>query len=112
LKEIGFFLLQRLNPVAFSSRAAAETGILYAELEEMNTKAFEKMKKCSPITYVSNVVAPTLLLVGSKDRRVPSSQGIHYYYRLHSNNVKTKYADYFCIFICTLKIIRDANYEL
>jgi acylaminoacyl-peptidase len=95
-------------------RAAVETGLSYSELEEMNATAFEKMRKCSPITHVSSVVAPTLLLLGSKDKRVPSSQGIHYYNRLLSNNVKTKYVDYFYIFIYTLKhgIIRDADYEL
>lgn len=70
--------------------AAVETGLSYIELEEMNATAFEKMRKCSPITHVSSVAAPTLVLVGSKDKRVPSSQGIHYYYRLLSNNVKTK----------------------
>jgi dipeptidyl aminopeptidase/acylaminoacyl peptidase len=67
--------------------------------------ALEKMKKCSPISYVSSVVAPTLLLIGSKDRRVPSSQGINYYYSLKANNVKTKYVDYFCTFIHTFMIL-------
>ena len=67
-----------------------EAGYPYAEREEMSLEAFEKMKKCSPIHHVSKVVAPTLLMIGSKDKRVPSSQGIHYYYRLKSQGVKTK----------------------
>jgi dipeptidyl aminopeptidase/acylaminoacyl peptidase len=86
-------LLQSLNPVDLFFRAAVETGLSYSELEEMNVTAFEKMRKCSPIIHISSVVAPTLLLLGSKDKRVPSSQGIHYYNRLLSNNVKTKYVD-------------------
>ncbi|PSN32214.1 hypothetical protein C0J52_17006 [Blattella germanica] len=69
---------------------AVEAGFPYLETKEMSLEAFEKMKKCSPIHHVSNVVAPTLLMVGSKDKRVPSSQGIHYYYRLKSQNVKTR----------------------
>lgn len=70
--------------------------------EEISVAAFEKMKKSSPCSYVSNVVAPTLLLIGSKDKRVPSSQGIHYYYSLKAHNIKSKYVDYFCTFICSL----------
>ncbi|KAJ9593044.1 hypothetical protein L9F63_027712, partial [Diploptera punctata] len=69
---------------------AVEAGYPYAEGEEMSLEAFSKMKECSPIFHVSKVVAPTLLMIGSKDLRVPSSQGIHYYYRLKSQNVKTK----------------------
>jgi acylaminoacyl-peptidase len=80
--------------MAFFCRTAVECGVPYTKLEEMNLTAFEKMKKCSPINYVSSVVAPTLLLIGRKDRRVPSSQGIQYYYSLKANNVKTKYVDY------------------
>lgn len=71
----------------------------------MDLTALEKMRKCSPITYVSSVVAPTLLLIGSKDRRVPSSQAINYYYSLKANNIKTKYVDYFCTFVPTFIIL-------
>ncbi len=42
----------------------------------------EKMELCSPIRYVANVVTPTLLCIGAKDRRVPPSQGIQYYHML------------------------------
>jgi acylaminoacyl-peptidase len=91
------------------SRVAVETGIPYTSVEEMNLTALEKMKKCSPISYVSNVTAPTLLLIGSKDRRVPSSQGINYYYSLKANNVKTKYVD-FSTFIHTFMIL-DPRYN-
>ncbi|KDR18399.1 acylamino-acid-releasing enzyme-like isoform X2 [Zootermopsis nevadensis] len=69
---------------------AVETAVPYKRADEMDLTALEKMRKCSPITYVSSVVAPTLLLIGSKDRRVPSSQAINYYYSLKANNIKTK----------------------
>ncbi|KAG5323506.1 ACPH enzyme, partial [Pseudoatta argentina] len=55
-----------------------------------NIDIFMKMKKCSPIMYVDKVKAPTLVCIGTKDLRVPSSQGTMWYNRLKSNNVKTK----------------------
>jgi acylaminoacyl-peptidase len=85
--------------VPLLSRVSVETGFPYTKYEEISLTAFEKMKKCSPCSYASNVVAPTLLLLGSKDKRVPSSQGIHYYYILKAHNIKSKYVDYFCTFI-------------
>jgi acylaminoacyl-peptidase len=44
----------------------------------------------SPVVHVNNVKAPTLMLIGAKDRRVPQSQGISYYHTLRSLGVKTK----------------------
>ncbi|KFM63376.1 Acylamino-acid-releasing enzyme, partial [Stegodyphus mimosarum] len=41
----------------------------------------------SPIKYVKNVSAPTLLLVGKKDLRVPPSQAFKYYHLLKAQNV-------------------------
>lgn len=69
---------------------AVEAGYQYNVLQDMSIEAFEKMKKCSPINHMNNVVSPTLFMVGKKDARVPSSQAIGYYHLLHSNNVKTK----------------------
>ncbi|XP_069703712.1 acylamino-acid-releasing enzyme-like isoform X2 [Periplaneta americana] len=69
---------------------AVESGFSFTKIDNINMTEFEKMKKCSPICYVSNVTAPTLLSIGTKDKRVPSSQGINYYYSLKANNVKTK----------------------
>ncbi|XP_020296505.1 acylamino-acid-releasing enzyme-like isoform X2 [Pseudomyrmex gracilis] len=51
---------------------------------------FVKMKKCSPIVHADKVKAPTLVCIGTKDLRVPSSQGTMWYQRLKINNVKTK----------------------
>jgi len=44
----------------------------------------------SPIAHVDKVTAPTLLLLGSKDRRVPCSQGIRYHQMLLHRGVPTK----------------------
>ncbi|XP_035227919.1 acylamino-acid-releasing enzyme-like isoform X2 [Stegodyphus dumicola] len=41
----------------------------------------------SPIKYIKNVSAPTLLLVGKKDLRVPPSQAFKYYHLLKAQNV-------------------------
>jgi acylaminoacyl-peptidase len=89
--------------VTLLSRVSVETGFPYKKSGEISLTAFEKMKKCSPCSYASNVVAPTLLLLGSKDKRVPSSQGIQYYYILKAHNIKSKYVDYFCTSICSLE---------
>lgn len=49
-----------------------------------------QMYEKSPIKYMSSVVAPTLLLLGAKDRRVPMAQGIEYHHALKSKNIPTK----------------------
>jgi dipeptidyl aminopeptidase/acylaminoacyl peptidase len=40
---------------------------------------FEAYRKHSPITYIKNVVTPTLILHGEADDRVPVGQGYEYY---------------------------------
>jgi len=44
----------------------------------------------SPIAYLKNATAPTLVGLGMKDRRVPPSQGIEYYHALRAKKVATK----------------------
>jgi acylaminoacyl-peptidase len=39
---------------------------------------YEKMFSASPIAYIKDKVAPALLLLGMKDRRVPPSQGLRW----------------------------------
>lgn len=48
------------------------------------------LRSVSPIIHVGAVKAPTLMLIGAKDRRVPQSQGISYYHTLRSLGVTTK----------------------
>lgn len=49
-----------------------------------------KLAECSPCKNAHKVQAPTLLLLGSKDLRVPPSQGIAYYHLLKKHGVTTK----------------------
>ena len=44
----------------------------------------------SPIAHMDKAVAPTLMALGMKDRRVPPSQGIEYYHALRAKGVPTK----------------------
>lgn len=65
-----------------------------SELEKiLNPTTLSIMYECSPIKYVAQVKAPTLLLVGKVDRRVPPTQSIEYYRLLKLHGVKTKYGD-------------------
>jgi acylaminoacyl-peptidase len=41
-----------------------------------------QMFRASPIAHVRNVRSPCLLVLGSRDRRVPNSQGFEFYYAL------------------------------
>ncbi|KAF6204297.1 hypothetical protein GE061_002637 [Apolygus lucorum] len=92
-----------LNPVvdltAFGSSdipdwAMVESGFEYSPTAELDGKAFDEMKKMSPISHINNVIAPTLLLIGKFDLRVPPSQGINYYFALKARGKKTKVLAY------------------
>nr|CAH0112866.1 unnamed protein product [Daphnia galeata] len=62
-----------------------------SELEKLlEPKTFSKMWELSPIRYVKQVKAPTLLLVGKIDRRVPPTQSIEYYRALQLHGIKTR----------------------
>lgn len=62
-----------------------------SELEKLlEPKTLTRMWEVSPIRYVNQVKAPTLLLVGKVDRRVPPTQSIEYYRALQLRGVKTR----------------------
>ncbi len=62
-----------------------------SELEKiLNAKTLSVMYECSPIKYVAQVKAPTLLLVGKTDRRVPPTQAVEYYRALQLHGKKVK----------------------
>lgn len=62
-----------------------------SELEQLlNPETFKRMWELSPIRYVEQVRAPTLLLVGKVDRRVPPTQSIEYYRALQLHGTKTR----------------------
>lgn len=48
------------------------------------------MWKASPVAHIDGVVAPTLVALGAKDRRVPQSQGLEWFHSLKSKGVETK----------------------
>ncbi|EME30448.1 acylaminoacyl-peptidase [Galdieria sulphuraria] len=50
----------------------------------------DRMWKHSPVSHVTNCQAPTLLLLGGSDRRVPPSQGIEWHQILRSKNIPSK----------------------
>ncbi|CAN0540190.1 unnamed protein product [Ectocarpus sp. 8 AP-2014] len=49
-----------------------------------------EMWKASPVAHIDGVVAPTLVALGAKDRRVPRSQGLEWFHALRSRGVETK----------------------
>ncbi|CAH1156028.1 unnamed protein product [Phaedon cochleariae] len=67
-----------------------EAGKEYSQEGEIDNEILTEMRKVSPIVHAHKVKAPTLLLIGSKDLRVPASQGTDYYLRLKANGVTTR----------------------
>jgi len=58
-----------------------------------------KMAAASPSRWIDNVKADVLLLVGSKDLRVPPSQSIYYYKLLKARQVNVKLV-YLFVYFC------------
>lgn len=67
-----------------------EAGKEYTQKGEIDNDILTCMRKVSPINHAHKVKAPTLLLIGSKDLRVPPHQGTEHYHRLKANGVVTK----------------------
>ena len=57
-------------------------------------EALSKMFDMSPISKISNVSSPTLIVLGAADKRVPISQSIEYYHTLKSQGTKTRLLKY------------------
>ncbi|KAG8224058.1 hypothetical protein J437_LFUL001135 [Ladona fulva] len=53
-------------------------------------EALSHMRKISPLVHASAVKAPTMIMIGKKDFRVPPAQGLLYYRCLKSCGVKTR----------------------
>jgi acylaminoacyl-peptidase len=62
----------------------------YQISSEDNKTFFDK----SPISVVSNVKTPSLVLIGGSDKRVPPHQGFQYHNMLRSQGVKSKLYNY------------------
>eukprot|EP00040_Diaphanoeca_grandis_P034571 m.214902 g.214902 ORF g.214902 m.214902 type:complete len:784 (-) comp33180_c0_seq1:242-2593(-) len=70
-----------------------EAGLNFDEQAKRNSvsvEALAQMKKVSPITHVDDVKAPTMILIGAQDRRVPVSQGWIWHYALQARGVVSK----------------------
>ncbi|GLV34314.1 uncharacterized protein CBL_00242 [Carabus blaptoides fortunei] len=69
---------------------AVEVGSEYTQQGEVNNELLLTMRKASPIQYAHKIKAATYFMLGSKDLRVPCSQGLELYYRLIANGVYAK----------------------
>lgn len=62
--------------------------------KEYNPETLRVMFEKSPISRIDKVKAPTLIILGENDKRVPIPQSIEYYHTLRSNGVETKLLKY------------------
>lgn len=81
----------KITPFAtFRTHLEAGTGALYPPTSPPSHAAFAKMAAASPLWSIDAVKAPTLLQLGSQDRRVPHSQGLKYAELLRHRGVPTR----------------------
>lgn len=78
------------NSHIYDFRCYVEAGGEYTQRGEIDNNILTAMRQASPIVHAHKVKAPTLLLLGSKDLRVPYHQGMEYYLRLKANGVTTR----------------------
>ena len=62
----------------------------YALDKVVGPEVLKTMFEKSPFNYVNSVKVPTLMMVGSKDRRVPMTQGIKWYNALKVRGIPTQ----------------------
>lgn len=60
----------------------------------VDSKAMERMREQSPITYAKNIKTPTLIMSDTGDYRVPITQSFKLYHALVDNGVVTKFIVY------------------
>ncbi|XP_050670880.1 acylamino-acid-releasing enzyme-like isoform X2 [Leptidea sinapis] len=68
----------------------AEVGSAFLECGEVQDRDLLAMRQCSPMKFVHEVCAPTAIMLGSGDKRVPYYQGLEYAHRLSSNGTINK----------------------
>lgn len=74
-----------------------ETGLPYPDACEQaipTADEYHHMFKMSPIVHISQVKSPTMLQIGTGDRRVPVHQSIEYYKILKSRGIPVKLLSY------------------
>jgi dipeptidyl aminopeptidase/acylaminoacyl peptidase len=60
----------------------------------VDSKAMERVREQSPITYASKIKTPTLIMSDTGDYRVPITQSFKLYHALVDNGVPTKFVAY------------------
>ncbi|XP_060802814.1 acylamino-acid-releasing enzyme isoform X2 [Amyelois transitella] len=73
-----------------SDGCAVEAGFEFKESGAVSEVELLAMRRCSPLVHVHKVKAPTALMLGSGDKRVPHYQGLEYARRLKANGVETR----------------------
>ncbi|XP_034830331.1 acylamino-acid-releasing enzyme-like isoform X2 [Maniola hyperantus] len=81
-------LVSKSNYADNPDGCAVEAGWPFTEEGPLEEDQLLTLRRVSPITHVQNVLIPTALMLGSKDKRVPHYQGLEYARRLKANGVK------------------------
>lgn len=76
-------------------RCSYEAGSEFNEVGPIDDVLLMKMRKSSPLIYAHNVKAPTLLCLGSKDKRVPHYQGVEFYHKIKANGCEARFTYHF-----------------
>ncbi|KAL7645740.1 UNVERIFIED_CONTAM: hypothetical protein RMT77_002617 [Armadillidium vulgare] len=67
-----------------------ESGNTYKKGKNISTEYLKQAFEKSPMKLVDNIKTPTLILLGTEDRRVPMSPGLFYYRLLKARKIPTK----------------------
>ncbi|CAB3253916.1 unnamed protein product [Arctia plantaginis] len=78
------------NSTDIADWCAVEAGYEFTEQGPVSEEELVAMRRCSPLVHVHKVRAPTALMLGSVDKRVPHYQGLEYARRLKANGVATR----------------------
>ncbi|CAK1595792.1 unnamed protein product [Parnassius mnemosyne] len=78
------------NSTDIADWCAVEAGFTFTEKGPVSEEELVAMRRCSPLVHVHRVKAPTALMLGSGDKRVPHYQGLEYSRRLKANGVPTR----------------------
>jgi len=68
-----------------------EAGSKFTEIGPIPDELLLKMRNASPLAHSHKVKAPTLMCLGSKDKRVPCFQGVQHFNKIRANNCKARY---------------------
>ncbi|KAM3964471.1 acylamino-acid-releasing enzyme isoform 2-T2 [Aphomia sociella] len=78
------------NSTDIADWCAVEAGYEFKESGPVSEEELLAMRRCSPLAHAHRVRAPTALMLGSGDKRVPHYQGLEYSRRLKANGVPTR----------------------